>query len=270
MKKNLTLAVTGLVFVLTSCQKQTESHDLHPVDQSSASVIRDQSSEQINIYKGPQVSVGNGKVRSWFKVNHLDQPIELGFEITEEALTGLPATVEEGQANPNWTIPLHEKAKELTPYDHLQLNWNPQGHPPAIFNLPHFDMHFYMITEEKRLAIPPYFPGSAFDNLPAPAYRPEGYITAPGEGVAQMGRHWIAPPILPPFSHVMIWGSYDGKMTFVEPMITLAFLQSGVEVSQTFGQPQLFPEPGNYPTAYAIRKSGDKHYVSLKQFFARP
>jgi hypothetical protein len=58
-------------------------------------------------------------------------------------------------------------------------------------------------------------------------------------------------------------------MIFDEPMITLAYLQSGASTSKGFGQPLLFPKPGNYPTTSNIYKTGYKHYVSLSQFVAR-
>lgn len=268
MKKK-TLWVLLSAGLIISCQR--ENVDLNPPGPASTNSTNTSASpgEQVNIFKGPMVNVGNGKVRSWIKVNHLDQPLELGIEMTSTALTGLPEHHDESLPHPRWNVPLHAKAKELTPYDHLELNWNPNGHPPAIFSVPHFDVHFYTITLEEQMAIPPYTPGSAFDILPPPAYRPAGYVTNPGEGVAQMGKHWIAPPILPPFTKVMIWGSYDGEMIFVEPMVALSYLESGASSSQVFGQPQMFPKPGNYPTTYNIYKAEDKHYISLSQFVPR-
>jgi hypothetical protein len=100
--------------------------------------------------------------------------------------------------------------------------------------------------------------------------RPAGYMPTPG-GIAAMGKHWAPPPpSFLPFTRVMIWGSYNGKMTFIEPMVTLGYLQSGETSKKTFGQPQVFPKPGNYPTMYNVYKSDNGHHiVSLSNFVMR-
>lgn len=267
MKKQILSATLAVSLIFFSCQKKIS--ESKPFSQEEVrAVANNNPAEQINTFKGPEVHVANGKIRSYIKVNHLNQPLELGLEMTEGSLTGLPVDEVEGQPNPTWIIPLHAKAKELTPYDHVYMGWNPHGHEPDIRRVPHFDYHFYKITEDERMAIPPYTPGSPHDILPPPDYRPAGYIPFPG-GVVAMGKHWaVVPPVLP-FTEVMILGSYNGKMIFDEPMITLDYLQSGASTSNSFGQPLLFPEPGNYPTTYNIYKTGDKHYVSLSQFVAR-
>ncbi len=87
-----------------------------------------------------------------------------------------------------------------------------------------------------------------------------------------MGTHWIdllSPEFNgQPFTHTFLYGSYDGKVTFLEPMVTLALLQSGVSVQKAIRQPQLF-DPANtfYPTRYNIWKnnSNNRHYVALDQ-----
>eukprot|EP01083_Nonionella_stella_P210402 761745_1 len=36
-------------------------------------------------------------------------------------------------------------------FNHLLLNWNPEGHAPlGIYNVPHFDFHFYFINSTER------------------------------------------------------------------------------------------------------------------------
>jgi len=269
MKKHVFLLLIITNLLLLSCNKEiSESNPLN--SEEFTSVPKTDPGEQVNIFKGPQVNVGNGKVRSWIKINHLNVPIEMGFEFTPDALTGLPDHNDETDVHPHWDIPLHQKAREVTPFDHAELNWNPEGHEPFFFGIPHFDFHFYMITEPERLAIPEYTPGSAFDILPPLNERPAGYAPTPG-GIAAMGKHWSPPPpAFLPFTRVLIWGSYNGKMTFIEPMATLGYLQSGATSAMSFGQPQMFPKPGNYPTMYHVYKNeDDHHYVSLSHFVAR-
>ncbi|MGI8637700.1 MAG: hypothetical protein ACR2KZ_20055, partial [Segetibacter sp.] len=60
---------------------------------------------------------------------------------------------------------------------------------------------------------------------PTASYLPQNYF--PGAPVPQMGKHFvdIASPELngQPFTQTFIYGSYDSKVTFYEPMITLDF-----------------------------------------------
>lgn len=42
------------------------------------------------------------------------------------------------------------------PFTYVPMNWNPHGHmPPGVYDLPHFDVHFYTNSDSKRLAIRP-------------------------------------------------------------------------------------------------------------------
>ena len=103
---------------------------------------------------------------------------------------------------------------------------------------------------------------------------PASYSTPPGSvgAEAAMGKHWLPPPpSFLPFKDVMILGTYKGQFTFIEPMVTLGFLQSGQSVSKDYAQPQKFAKAGNYPTRYNVWKD-DKtgnHFVSLSHFVWR-
>jgi len=127
------------------------------------------------------------------------------------------------------------------------------------------------ITNEERMAIPTYTPGSAFDLLPTAPFRPSGYSPLPG-GIPTMGKHWAALPFPAPgtFSSVLIYGSYGGKMTFEEPMVTLAHILNGGASNIPFAQPQQFHTPGYYPTKYNVYKSSDGNYqITLSGFVLR-
>ncbi|HSR39348.1 MAG TPA: hypothetical protein VLL95_10575, partial [Phnomibacter sp.] len=72
-----------------------------------------------------------------------------------------------------------------------------------------------------------------------------------------------------PFSHTFIYGSYDGKVTFYEPMITKAFIESKVATHQNFVPATLFdPDEAWYPTSYNIwyDPAKDRYYISLGGF----
>lgn len=188
-------------------------------------------------------------------------PLELGIEMTETAIT----TVGDNAA---FVLPLHIKAIQSTAYEHIVINWNAHGH--GAFTAPHFDFHFYTITNEERLAIPTYASApAAFDNLPPAGYIPAGYSPVSG-GVVQMGKHWRDGIVTPStFTKTMFYGSYNGKVNFIEPMVTMNVLLSGTAFSLPFDQPTLFEEHTYYPSRYNFFIENGKYNLTLSDFVLR-
>ena len=127
------------------------------------------------------------------------------------------------------------------------------------------------------MAIPEPSPASLpmFNLAPLPGYLAADY-TIRGEPVAQMGTHWLdhtmpeLPPTLQPFTHVLIYGSYNGKVAFLEPMVTRDFLLGSTEVHKAIKQPLYYDQPGKYyPSRYNIYTSAQKIYFTLDQFVLR-
>ena len=244
---------TAAIFVLVACNKI--EHYFPKGDQHS----------KLNTFKGPEVKMGAGHAHSWITINHKGVPTEIGMQMTASAIKELP------HDHASFVLPLHQKALDKTAFEHLTIDWNPHGHPPAtVFTVPHFDFHFYTITNEARLAIPPYpLAMAAFDNLPPAGYIPTVYKADPG-GVPQMGKHWGDGSVAPgTFSKTMIYGSYNGKVIFVEPMITLDVIQKGVPFSLAYAQPDLFAEHTYYPTKYNFYVKEGKYNVTLSDFVLR-
>lgn len=236
----------------------------------------DGNDEKYNTFYGPQVQMGNGHIRSWINITHGGKPLAIGVEMTDGSLANL-------NSMGTFTLRLHQKANNVTPFDHITLNWNMRGHePPHVYDVPHFDFHFYKISVADQMAIPPYIVAPAkFNHNPPAGYMPSLYLN-PGGGVPMMGAHWIdllSPEVQPPaspnhaaFTHTFIYGSYDGAVTFVEPMITHALLNAGTMVHKWYRQPLYFSPTGtNYPQRYNIWKdaSNGRHYVSLDQMLMR-
>lgn len=270
--QHLLFAALAGVATLSSCKKEiTSKEEIQDNLVMSSSKNKMANPElKLNTFYGPQVQIGNGKARSFLVLSHTGVPQELGIELTDGALSGLP---EDGE-HAAFVLPLHQKTNATTPFDHIVINWNPHGHPPfELFGEPHFDFHFYTISIGEQMAIPEYTPGSPHDILPEAAYWPAGFVPLPG-GEAQMGKHWadVVHPVLPgTFTHTMIYGSYKGAMIFVEPMITRAFLESGTNVSMPYGQPSQFQKTGTYyPTSYNVTSDETgKHIISLSNFALR-
>jgi hypothetical protein len=258
----LLLGASVLFFV--SCQKDlpSKNDDLN----SSSDLSKAAQAQKYNTFYGHQVHLGDGKVRTFVTMSHTGVPTVVGIEMTAGALQGL------GEEMIQLSFPFHKKAGEVTPFDHVLLDWNPEGHEPFFYEHPHFDFHFYTITEAERLAISPASP--LMNQLPPFPTWPQGYVPTDG-GVPQMGKHWVNPasPEISGgqlFTHTMIYGSYAGNFIFVEPMITRAFLLSGQTVSMPYGQPAQFMITDTYhPTKYNIYKKDGKYYVTLTDFVWR-
>jgi len=218
---------------------------------------------------GTPVKVGKGMARAYVVLDAFSgqTPVELGIALDARALEGLPTTGESA-----FSIPLPQKAP--APYRFVLLDWNSHGHePPGIYDVPHFDFHFYAVPEDAVDAILPSNPDYAAeaDNLPTGDYVPPFYtvlappgLTPADVAVPQMGVHWVDvrspelqgmfgnPAGYEPFDATFIYGSWDGRFTFMEPMVTLEFLQSHPDEIRTVSQPALYPEPGWYPAAYRV------------------
>jgi hypothetical protein len=127
-------------------------------------------------------------------------------------------------------VPLPAEVAAATGFDHLGVNWELHGHPPALFMTPHFDFHFYTIGADRIDAID-------CSDTRKPEALPAGYalpdIDIPGMGtlvglcVPHMGMHGMPSAELDkvePFDASMIVGYYGGELIFLEPMIARATL----------------------------------------------
>lgn len=193
-------------------------------------------------FYGPVVAMGGGSGRSYVITDRDGIPTDIGVALTEMSLTGLPA----GTAEFVFALPAEAAA---TAYKHAAINWQPVGHPPPmVYTVPHFDVHFYMITQAARDGIVLGDAQLAAKMVLAPAaeFIPAGY--APGGASTQMGMHWndpAAPERLgQPFTYTFIYGSYDGAVIFGEPMVTKAYLET---------KPSSLVTPLKLPAQYATR-----------------
>ena len=58
------------------------------------------------------------------------------------------------------------------------------------------------------------------------------------------------------FTEVLLNGSRDGKFTFIEPMMTLDWLQERPTLQEPVKQPASYQRTGYYPTTYTVRFDG--------------
>ena len=211
---------------------------------------------------GPAGAVGAGTARTYLGLQD-GLPREIGVELTEDALQGLPAhgpTIPGQHMMVEHILELPGSAK-LAPFKFVELDWNPHGHEPdGIYNRPHFDFHFYTITKAERDAIDPADPDYTrkAERLPQAGMIPAGYfLPRPILPFPRMGVHWVAKQASEfqgkPFTHTFIHGSWDGRMIFYEPMITKAFLETKPDVTMPVSTANQYEPGGHHPTVYSIR-----------------
>ncbi|MBS1687525.1 MAG: DUF5602 domain-containing protein [Bacteroidetes bacterium] len=217
-------------------------------------------------FNGADVKMGNGKAYAWTKTDDKGNPVAVGMTLSEDALQGLDTNAM-GMDN-EFELSLPSQAAK-TIFKHFVIDWNPHGHPPAgIYTVPHFDFHFYYISSAERKQIPEYTVDSnAFKNYPSTGYLPTGYIN-PGGGEAEMGSHWIdvSSPELhgQPFTQTFIYGSYNGKVTFEEPMVAYSYLKSITDYSRAIPQPSKVATSAYYPTTFHISHSNGVYTIALE------
>lgn len=231
-------------------------------------------------FKGEEVKVYDGKAWTWTKINKKGAPEKIGITFSDAVLNSVPvggAPTDHANGhnqNNTWVIRFNPVAGTVLPFKFVLLNWNPNGHEPAtIYDKPHFDIHFYASTPEEVLAIGPYEVDSVkFNNVPPPHYLPGSYVNT-GHNLQQMGAHWVdgAAPELhgKPFTETFIMGSFDGRVTFYEPMITLDFLKNEKKYERTIPVPSKFQESGWYPTIMRVVKQKGETEVVLDGFVYR-
>lgn len=215
-------------------------------------------------YKGTEQTLGNGKAYAWVKFTG-DKPTSIGLTLTKGALDNLPM----GGIALVLTLPTEAVGK--TPFDHVMIDYLHTGHePPGVYDVGHFDMHFYMQSLAERKAIPPYpLAPAKFDNLPPAGYMAANYIRLPA-GVPEMGVHWADPASQElsgkgKFTETLVLGSFDGKFTFIEPMIAYQYLKTKPTMSKAVSLPSKFAKTGYYPMKYSIKPDGDDIVVSLDE-----
>lgn len=258
-------ALACCLFMLAACSK-TDLADGNEQFSYSAKAGTNQTT-----YYGPVVQIGNGHIRSFGVLEHgTSKPLQVGFEMTAGSLQNLPE-----HGHEHYTVKLHPQVQAATVFDHLVADWNPQGHGPDPYLSAHFDMHFYILSLAQRLQISA---GDPLSVAPLPAgFLPADYIGPLGPE-PQMGGHCVditspelgvfGPP--QPFTHTFIYGAYNSKVAFYEPMITRDYLQNSAGGTFNIKQPANFSAPGYYPTKYSISTDASgKRFVVLSDFVYR-
>lgn len=244
MKKILILAVAASTF-LFACDKEKK---------------------KVNEYASEKSSLHNGKVWTSAKVDKDGKPLSLSIIVDDAAMNSVPVGQPSDHMSPanNLFIPISEKSG--TPFKFAMVNWNSSGHEPDhVYTLPHFDFHFYIASQNEVMN---YMDEQKLEAEPPAAYIPANHVTGPG--VPMMGKHFIdaASPELAgqTFTQTFLFGSYNSKVVFWEPMITRDFLKNNNSFERSLPQPAKFIEAGYYPTKMKVSKNKGVTEISLEGF----
>lgn len=202
---------------------------------------------------GERKPLGAGHAYSWVRQDASGKVSSFGLSFDEQALTKLGDEEKE--------IALALPPIEGAPFTTAVIDWNPHGHPPAhVYDVPHFDFHFYTIGEPARMAIAPKGPDA--DAKPKADLLPDGFITD-GETIPMMGKHYLSPanPEFTggTFTATPILGYYGGHLIFVESMVTLAYLNGKPSLSKPLAQPAHYETAGAYPTQWSVTYDAAAH-----------
>lgn len=230
-----------------------------------------------HITRGKVQTMGNGALWSWVETDNRGHPVSVGITFTETALSGLPENPPGGGLD-GWEFPVElPSPKAVPPFTHIVVDWNPHGHiPPGIYDVPHFDFHFYLISSREREKITAK--GRDLEKClkkPESRFIPTGYMLAPGSEVPRMGAHWVdtaSPEFhLQPFTRTFVYGSYDGRVAFLEPMVALSFLEAKTNSLSPVKLPVLYRKHGYYPISYGIKYDPNRreYTVSLEGLVKR-
>lgn len=234
---------------------------------------------------GASLPIGNGTVTSYADIGEDGVPAEIGIVFSAGALEGLPAGRNptsrcfdvdgdgsigpgecEGDHQHDLPSPAEVRGRDDIPFEFAMVNWNPEGHEPPVWSVPHFDIHFYSIppavVEMMALGKSGFFMDCdtfAVATKPVPAKYVHPDHTDVGAAVGLMGNHLIdtktpefATPGTP-FTHTWIFGAFDGRIIFHEVMVTHEFLTTTDEVCADIKQPEAWEQTGYYPTRYCFR-----------------
>lgn len=253
--KQIFLVTIALAGLFTSCKKEDKPGN--------------------RIFKGPEENFQMGKAYTWYEVDAQDKPLKISVNVNDAAWNSLSTGHDGGghQHQDHATLKFHPKV-DANLFNHVSLGWNPHGHEPEfIYGLPHFDFHFYNVSPAAVAAIPPYeVDSTGFLDLPAAHYLPPTYFYA-GGGVPQMGTHWLdftsSELNGSAFTQTFIYGTYAGKVTFMEPMITKAFIEANPSFTRSIPQPAKVQKTGYYPTKLRfVRNNGSRDFI-LEDFVYR-
>ena len=216
------------------------------------------------VMHGSEAAFGAGTVSTWALLDDDGTVLEVGVSLSASAL-------DEAVESEHVHVPFPEEVVEQTFFDHFVIDFESGGHPPGPYLVPHFDFHFYGITDETQLAIDCLaepLPEGVVAGEPAMGndYLPDMYMI-PGTGletddpsgtcVPEMGVHAIDltsgeldPENPADFTISYILGYHMGSLAFIEPMMSQDYVATRPEISTAVKGPAKLGWSTQWPTQF--------------------
>lgn len=256
-----------------------------------------------SIALGAETRLGEGTFSSFTRFDRDRTPLAIGVVFSVDALKSLPMSQSDehrcfdhdanGAIEATECMPMHERVIPLPtettrrsdiPFKWVLLNWNPAGHaPPHVYDLPHFDIHYFMDSIENTFALMPgpcggeFLRCDQFERAVRPV--PSEYVHPDFKNVdaaaPAMGNHLVDLTSKEfnggVFDRTWIYGSYDGRVTFWEEMVTRDYLASRPNTCFDIKAPAAVEVAGYYPTQSCFRTDPetDELSVSIEGFVYR-
>lgn len=254
---------------------------------------------------GTQMAIGKGSVASYAELNGRGEPHAVGIAFSPTALDGLPTDHtnlrhcvdrnKDGKVDRmteclhtyEYVLPLPDAVARRSdiPFKWVLLNWNPMGHiPPGIYDVAHFDVHFFMEPVASVFALeagtcgPEFIRCDQYDvakrPLPPNYMHPDfkdvdGVVPAMGNHLVDLSGSEFSEK--KPFTRSWIFGVYDGKVTFYEEMVSRAHLLTKPQGCAPIKSPPAVAAGGFYPTVSCLRHdpATGETTVSMEVFVLR-
>ena len=169
----------------------------------------------------PPVAVSGLEVSTFFTQGSNGRVSEVDLRVPYALIANPPSEVGRGPAGALAVVDFPKEVQAQIFLDHFEFHWEKMGYPLAVFEKPHFDLHFYGIPErEVKKVRPPDAKAPVVEAIPAGFFYP-----GVNECVPEMGVHAVRLEDLnKPFTYVLIMGFHNGRLTFIEPMATREFM----------------------------------------------
>lgn len=209
-------------------------------------------------YAGKPVRIGHGSAHTVVEADASGKATAVGVVFSAGVLDGLPKAKAGQDPDFPYRLPMPAKGPK-TVVNHVVVNWESQGHPPEhVYDVPHFDFHFYFISaaERKKIHFDKEEASGDPSQQPPAALLPPGYVVPPGTAVSEMGVHAVNPGAgefhQKPFDVTLIYGYFDQRLSFVEPMASVAYLKTQPSFAAPVPRPARYSIPGAYPSSYGV------------------
>jgi hypothetical protein len=253
---------------------------------------------------GGQTDLGKGTASAYAELTGVGQPKAIGVVFSAAVLDTLPkdgsdyhhcfdrdqdGTVDRGTEclhSYEHVLPLPDAVARRAdiPFKWVLLNWNPTGHVPhGVYDVPHFDVHFFMEPIASVFALqsgpcgPEFIRCDQFAIAKQPV--PPDYVHPDFQDVdgvvPAMGNHLIdvtGPEFhKQPFTRSWIFGAYAGRIIFYEEMVAHRTLAAKPQSCSPIKQPKAVATAGFYPTVSCLRHHAQmgETTVSMERFVFR-